>query len=294
MLLESKQYDAALDVIHRYRIKDETVTQTTLKKDYKLSDDEISNLHYLNVKNPYYSSASPMKLFLHKEVKEYLLVRTPPVKKPRKKRTVVKKIKTINYSELFTKRYEGKPVEDIIFDCCTGMFHLNRYAKHLHPNSDYRETIYLLKNKLVEFLYKTGYSVDVYEHYLYVPEKECWNCWGCGYHNGETCRSCDGTGIYMEEETLTFIVFRFKIKDQLFTWHQPEEIINFSYSTTCNSERMTEIEQKEVEATEDELQEFKKLIEWFLTNKSEFNQNKIEEKSVKTMSNLITTNYETA
>lgn len=49
------------------------ITKSTVKTKYFLSDDDLENIDYDEKKNPHYSSASPMKLYLEKDVKRYFL-----------------------------------------------------------------------------------------------------------------------------------------------------------------------------------------------------------------------------
>ena len=71
--LDLKMYDEALDLIRRFRVKEYTVTRTTAKKDHKLPEKVIDKLHSFEVKNPHYSCAAPMKLYLKAEIEQFSL-----------------------------------------------------------------------------------------------------------------------------------------------------------------------------------------------------------------------------
>ena len=58
------QFDEALNLVLRFKVKGFTITHSTIKRDYKLPNNLIENLSFRAVKNPHYSSAAPMKLYL--------------------------------------------------------------------------------------------------------------------------------------------------------------------------------------------------------------------------------------
>ena len=50
----------------------EYITKSRAMKEYKLTEEDLDKLNYMSVKNPHYSSAKPMKLYLLDQVKVVL------------------------------------------------------------------------------------------------------------------------------------------------------------------------------------------------------------------------------
>jgi len=63
-------FKLCLELIYRYKLKGFTVTISNLRGKLKLTDKEIENLNYLQVDNPYYKCAYPMKLYLIEEIRQ--------------------------------------------------------------------------------------------------------------------------------------------------------------------------------------------------------------------------------
>ncbi|MGE5943996.1 MAG: hypothetical protein ACM31G_06620 [Flavobacteriales bacterium] len=69
-LAKNKQYAKALDILRRFKIEGLSVTKSTLKKEFGLTPKEIEELNYIEVDNPYYKCAGPMRLYLKAEVEK--------------------------------------------------------------------------------------------------------------------------------------------------------------------------------------------------------------------------------
>jgi hypothetical protein len=67
--INEMEYGEALELVGRFKVSGFTATYTTLKKKYKLSENQIESLEFREVKNPRYSTASPMRMYLIKQVK---------------------------------------------------------------------------------------------------------------------------------------------------------------------------------------------------------------------------------
>jgi hypothetical protein len=66
------KYKEALELVRRFRPKDIVVTKKTLKSVYRLKNNEIESMTFIEVKNPYYSCAGPMKLYLKSEAMQWI------------------------------------------------------------------------------------------------------------------------------------------------------------------------------------------------------------------------------
>ena len=130
----------------------------------------------------------------------------------------------------------------------------------------HRDEIYNRKNGLVELLYRHGYCTDCFLHTTELPAKTCWNCDGAGYWwNGEQCRKCGGTGVYLPPKTLVFVCFRFAVGGVAYCWHQPKETVLFEFRVT--SEKSTFVlteEEKPVSLRSSRFAEAKDLLRWII------------------------------
>ena len=66
-LASNKQYKKALKIMSNIRIKNLTVTKSTLKSKYGLKPKDIEKLNYIEVKNPRFKNAGKMRLYLRAE-----------------------------------------------------------------------------------------------------------------------------------------------------------------------------------------------------------------------------------
>ena len=158
---------------------------------------------------------------------------------------------------------------DALPDAAGALFEMNRWAKYSECCD--ADAIYRLKNDLIRLLYQRGYCTECYLHYTTLPPKECWSCNGTGlwhswdYNIEDDCRKCDGTGIYLPETTLAFVVFRFVVGEKSYCWHQPRETVRFEFRTTAEpSEYKLPGEERPVSLTARQRTEAKHLIEWVL------------------------------
>jgi hypothetical protein len=110
---------------------------------------------------------------------------------------------------------------DAVLPAAEALFNLNRYAKWDRCAVSHRREIYGLKNDFIRLLYDKGYAVQVLKHKVERDDLECRACDGFG------CERCEYTGIYRKGTPLVYIAFRFKIGEQFFAWHQPQEQITW-------------------------------------------------------------------
>jgi len=66
-LARHQRYDEALEMLKEYRVRRLSVTKSTLKSEFGLKPKDIEKLHFIEVENPEYKSAPPMKLYLRTE-----------------------------------------------------------------------------------------------------------------------------------------------------------------------------------------------------------------------------------
>lgn len=102
------------------------------------------------------------------------------------------------------------------------LFHLNRLAGTLPYYSDLKPQIYLLKSRLIEYLYLNGRCTDIQ------PQVQTMACWHTrGYNEGWDvhCWKCNNTGIYRKHYLVRFI---FDVNGgRTYVWHQPESHVNY-------------------------------------------------------------------
>lgn len=209
------------------------------------------------VSNPRYSSAYPAQLFDRKEIEE--LAKSPQIIALRSKARKPK-----DWPKIFKKRYGGQKAA--LVDAAEGMFNLNRYAKHDSCAAYNRREIYSLKNRFVRALYQGGYCKGAYVHINRLPRQTCRRCNGSGlWGSVAPCRKCRGTGIYKKSKELIYYVFQFVIDDHHFTWHQPEELVDFDVTLTSTDPlKMNPTEEKPLTMAYRKLSEAKALVKWCL------------------------------
>ncbi|MGJ5813700.1 hypothetical protein [Paludibaculum fermentans] len=148
---------------------------------------------------------------------------------------------------------------------CEYMFALNRYAKHKECSSYLRDKIYASKRDLIRVLYENGYLTDCNEHETELAPKECWMCDGVETEHDYPCYRCKGSGVVAPAKKLIFIMFKFAIGGKTYCWHQPRDLVRFTYSTTRSTEtfELTH-EEKEVSLPLTELSMAMELVQWTL------------------------------
>jgi hypothetical protein len=67
-----KDFNKALEIASRFKVRDVTITLNRAIKEYKLSKKQIENLNYVEADNPYYKKAGAMKLCLISEVQNLI------------------------------------------------------------------------------------------------------------------------------------------------------------------------------------------------------------------------------
>lgn len=208
------------------------------------------------VKNPYCSS---QQAYLYDRTVVLSLVGSPSV------RALQPKPRTpVDYAGRFIRRY-GQP-DKALPDAAEAMWNLNRYAKHRCCRPSNRSEIYELKNDLVRLLYARGFCADAYRHVKRLPARECWRCDGSGAGwDGDPCPRCNGTGVYGTSCDRVSIVFRFEIDGHRYTWHQPEKLVNFTFTLTKADAPMCDVEVKPLEIPRGQLARCKALVRWVTT-----------------------------
>jgi hypothetical protein len=66
--IDKGDFKSALDIASRYPL-DFVICKTRLMKQYKVCQEDLIKLNVIEKKNPHYTSAPPMKLYLEAEVK---------------------------------------------------------------------------------------------------------------------------------------------------------------------------------------------------------------------------------
>lgn len=67
------KYAEALEMLKTYKVKSLSVTKSTLKSKYGLKPKDIEKLHYIEVENPHFKNAGPMRLYLRDEAYRHSL-----------------------------------------------------------------------------------------------------------------------------------------------------------------------------------------------------------------------------
>jgi len=79
------------------------------------------------------------------------------------------------------------------------------------------------------------------------------------------CSRCCGTGWYREAGKLEFIVFRFRIADQVYCWHQPRELVKWPVELTDEAEAwQTEQEEKPLNMNQRKFADAKALVRFVI------------------------------
>jgi hypothetical protein len=137
----------------------------------------------------------------------------------------------VDHRKKIEEKYK-KPSQAIC-DAAFALFKLNRYAKHISFPQAQHKLVYELKDRFIRYLYEHGY--------------------------------CEKT--YLRKKTVRWYVFRFNIEGRMFTWHQPEDKVDFPIRLTEQTENeMNQTEIKSLEISSRKLAEAKVLIKWILEN----------------------------
>lgn len=187
--------------------------------------------------NPHYRKAPPMRLYDVSRVAE--AAKSPEflawLEAKRKRQEKAEQTHAARFEKFFRKYGDWKAA---LGDGCEYLFSLNRYAKHPSCTNDHREAIYALKTDIVELLYKHGYATECFDHLQQLPGRKCFGCNGTGIWSGswrnDLCRRCDGSGLWGEPFTLRLVCFRFSVGGKAYCWHQPEDLVCFTYEETAN------------------------------------------------------------
>ncbi len=167
--------------------------------------------------------------------------------------------------EKFEHRYASKEFQ-LVLDSANAMFELNRYAKHddCHPWT--RRRIYNLKSPLIRCLEQRGYCESTAVHLMRVPAKECFGCDGGGmdYDTGRDCYRCGGTGEFKPATEFRFIAFQFQVGDVKYRWHQPEHLVDWTYTPTSEIVPINETEIKPVKISVDEIPDLMDTIRYLI------------------------------
>lgn len=129
--------------------------------------------------------------------------------------------------------------EHALRDAASALFDLNRYCKSDACNRNEREEIYSIKNAFVRLLYRMGYCTAAYRHEQNRDQVECRSCEGAG------CQRCEFTGNYRDHRVIYYYIFTFNIHGTYYSWHQPEDSVDFDVTLTKNDSPMPIIARKE-------------------------------------------------
>lgn len=248
--------------------------------------DKLGLVPAKTVPNPHHRSTEA-QLFDRAKIERLVSSRKVAALRPKARRTKPKRPEPErpepehpkDYPAIFRCKY-GSP-QAALLDACRAMFNLNRYCKHPWCLNQDRTEIYGLKNRLIRILYQGGYSTEVCRHEIRHPPQKCRDCNGKGKYpfrwdddpdgvfdddeDEVTCDRCDGTGIWRGPRSTYGIAFRFNVKGEHFSWHQPEELIGFPVSMTEDEASIPEIEAKPLEIPLHELTEAKELVAWVVS-----------------------------
>ena len=136
-------------------------------------------------------------------------------------------------------------------DCCAVLHCLNRRVKRSPPG--FADLLYPLKSRIVELLYRHGYSTDCYRHVQTVTRDD-------GY------RDID----YSVE--IMLICFDFVVCGVKYCWHQPKDKTHFPFVTTQPDEQFAfrpRIENSEDDVNADEAM---RLMQWLIEEEKRENK----------------------
>lgn len=242
------------------------ISKTDAKQTYKVTDAELAALPQVQRPNPKFKCAAPMRLFARQQVERLAAsdaVQERLAKKQRREaaqaahwqaRSDQRIKREQQFCDAIAKRYASW--RDALLPACEVMFNLNRAIMHGRHDEDY---IYSLKNRLVELLYLQGACIECLAHERMLPGKECYGCDGMG------CERCNQTGWWIEPRKVRDIAFKFMICGRVFAWHQPDDLIAFSYEVSA-TEQGSPKEEKPVEMSWWRMERGKHIIRYVLDN----------------------------
>jgi hypothetical protein len=208
--------------------------------------------------NPHYRRAAKMRLYKVDRVRQ--AEKSPEFRQWQQSRIAQQSRSESSASakerrfQKFAKKYQTW--ETALGDGCDALFNLNRYAKHRSCSLAHKRDIYFLKNEMIRLLYQHGYCVECYQHSVKVDDRARFWRAGARFH---------GSGVV---KTLRFVVFRFLVESASFTWHQPEDYVDFSYVLTHpEADWKPSDEEKEVSLSATKFAEAKDLLRWMISQK---------------------------
>ena len=87
-----------------------------------------------------------------------------------------------------------------------------------------------------------------------------------GGDDDDTCRRCDGTGNYREEQERRFVVLRYVVGGKLYSWHRPAETMTWkppcTVPTLAPGDWKPEREEKPVNLKPTAFAKAKALLAW--------------------------------
>jgi len=222
--------------------------------------------------NPRYRSAAPCRLYdidriTRAEATEAYAQRVAKLEARRRGK---------DYQSDFRRRYGDATSPAALNDVAEGLFNLNRYAKHDRCSRAHKDEIYGLKNGLVKALFEGGHCTGWNLHEIVKPQKVL-SCYCTSYEDDDGfdcddvggCARCNYTGIYrtLPELRVRFVAFRFEIIGCAYTWHQPDEMVTWNYSSVPRYEDANDWQpdaEKPLEMSPRKFARAKALIRWVL------------------------------
>ena len=123
---------------------------------------------------------------------------------------------------------------EVISVGCQSLFKLNRLAK-LRACEEVQDQIYGLKNQWIGILYKAGLCDRCESHIIPVRTPRRFSVFSDRVDSsGDFWDLDDDTEMDPVPSRLEFIVFSFSIGEIQYTWHQPQDEIEFEYQLTNN------------------------------------------------------------
>lgn len=164
----------------------------------------------------------------------------------------------ISFEDRFYIQYTKK--SEAIKDAAQATYILNRFCKNKRLCSyETKEEIYQLKGQMVNYLYEKGLCIESYRQKIKMP-----NCDICkdrpAFKKDKKCNSCGRKGGLNDQ----FYVFRFKVGNKTYQWHQPIDLFPHEVTVTKELAPMNKLKSKDIYLKPKEVEEKLALVKWLL------------------------------
>ncbi|GMV83737.1 MAG: hypothetical protein AMXMBFR7_49210 [Planctomycetota bacterium] len=255
------------------------VNKSDLKSIYGMSDKWIKELGRPDAYGPQPRSRwrSPAHLYDLKRVEAFVELHLTEMDSARECRSPGE-IERERFAR-FARKY--KDWRRALPDAVHAMQNMNRYVKRRQCRKSQRTEVYELKNRLIQFLYEEAYTCSVVRHVITSGGLDCRRCAGSGKEGWSSrdwggdvadhpCPFCGGTGWYRAPSDRMYVCFEFKVGEQTYGWHQPEDSLTFEYKLTSTDPPKSIVLDMErpLDMKPSQFAQAKALVRWVLSKEA--------------------------